>query len=49
MNEIDFILLTDYLFFLIFVIFLALIIALSVKGFVLLIARLGGTKIWPFV
>jgi hypothetical protein len=44
MNEIDLIL-TDYLFFLVFVIFLALIIVLSVKGIVWLIVKLGVIKV----
>jgi len=44
MNEIDLIL-TDYLFFLIFVIFLALVIGLSVKGIVWLIAKLGVIRL----
>jgi hypothetical protein len=44
MNEINFILLTDYLFFLIFVIFLALVIGLSIKGIVWLIVK-GVIKI----
>jgi hypothetical protein len=48
MNEIDLII-SDYLFFLIFVIFLALVIAVSVKSIVWLIVKLGVIKIWPFV
>jgi len=44
MNEIDLIL-TDYLFFLIFVIFLALVIGLSVKGIVWLILKLGVVNV----
>jgi hypothetical protein len=45
MNEIDFILLTDYLFFLIFILFLALVIGLGIKGFVWLIVNLGVIQI----
>jgi hypothetical protein len=44
MNEIDLIL-TDYLFFLIFVIFLALVIGLSVKGIVWLVVKLGVIRL----
>ena len=45
MNDVNIILLTDYLFFLIFVIFLALIIGLSVKGIVWLIVKLGVVNV----
>jgi len=45
MNDVNIILLTDYLFFLIFVIFLALIIGLSVKGIVWLIMKLGVVNV----
>jgi hypothetical protein len=44
-NDVNIILLTDYLFFLIFVIFLALIIGLSVKGIVWLIVKLGVVNV----
>jgi hypothetical protein len=44
MNEIDLIL-ADYLFFLIFVIFLALVITVSMKSIVWLIMKLGVIKI----
>jgi hypothetical protein len=44
MNEIDLIL-TDYLFFLIFILFLALVIVSGVKGIVLLALKLGVIQI----
>jgi hypothetical protein len=47
MDEINFILLTDYLFFLIFILFLALVIGFSVKAVVWLLTK-GAIKIWPF-
>jgi hypothetical protein len=40
MNEIDLII-SDYLFFLIFILFLALVIGFSIKGIVWLIEKLG--------
>jgi hypothetical protein len=46
-NEID-VIISDYLLFFIFIIFLALVIAGSVKLIVWLIMKLGGMKIWPF-
>jgi len=46
MNEIDTnLIISDYLFFLIFVIFLALVIGLSVKSIVWLIVKLGVIKV----
>jgi hypothetical protein len=44
MSEIDLIL-TDYLFFLIFILFLALVIVFGVKGIVWLAVKLGAIQI----
>jgi hypothetical protein len=50
MSEIDInLIISDYLFFLIFVIFLALVIVVSVKSIVWLALKLGVIKVWPFV
>jgi hypothetical protein len=44
MNEIDLIL-TDYLFFLIFVLFLVLVIGFGIKGIIWLIEKLGVIRL----